>query len=156
MSGPKLYLFRRSDAARTLQQNRERTVEAPAAIGVALVQRDQGSNRKVICMVGDGAAQYVIQGLWTAAQLKLPILFIVMRNVEYAILKSFAEQQETPRIPGLNLPGIDSVKLAEGYGCSGYRVTDPGALAEALKDGLAKGGPYLIEIGIDPKVPPLI
>jgi benzoylformate decarboxylase len=128
----------------------------PAAIGVALVQRDQGSDRKVICIVGDGAAQYVIQGLWTAAQLRLPILFIVMRNVEYAILKSFAEQQKTPGVPGLNLPGIDSVKLAEGYGCSGHRVTDPGALAGALKDGLAKAGPHLIEIGIDPKVPPLI
>jgi benzoylformate decarboxylase len=128
----------------------------PAAVGIALAQRDQRSNRKVICIVGDGAAQYVIQGLWTAAQLKLPILFVLMRNVEYAILKSFANEQKTPGVPGLDLPGIDSVKLAEGYGCSGDRVADPAALTSALEKGLSMDSPYLLEIGIDPNVPPLI
>jgi len=128
----------------------------PAAIGVALLERDRGSTRKVICILGDGAAQYVIQGLWTAAQLKLPILFIVLRNHEYAILKSFAEQQETPRVPGLDLPGIDCVKLAQGYGCSADRVMESSALTDALREGLNNASPHVLEVAIDPKVPPLI
>jgi benzoylformate decarboxylase len=128
----------------------------PAAVGVALFERDAGTNRKVICIVGDGAAQYVIQGLWTAAQLKLPILFILVRNVEYAILKSFAEEQHTPAVPGLDLPGIDSVKLAEGYGCTAGRVSAPATLAEALKAALRVTGPHLLEVLIDPKAPPLL
>jgi benzoylformate decarboxylase len=128
----------------------------PAAVGVALAERDRGSGRKVICLLGDGAAQYVIQGLWNAAQLALPILFIVLRNGEYAILKSFAELKQTPRVPGLDLPGIDCVHLADGYGCAAGRVAAPPALADALRDGLGRAAPYLLEVLIDPGVPPLI
>jgi benzoylformate decarboxylase len=128
----------------------------PAAVGVALLERDRSSTRKVICILGDGAAQYVIQGLWTAAQLKLPILFIVLRNREYAILKSFAEQQGTPRVPGLDLPGIDCVKLAQGYGCTANRVNESSSLTDALREGLTEAGPHVIEVAIDPKVPPLL
>jgi benzoylformate decarboxylase len=127
----------------------------PAAIGVALAQRDAGADRKVIGIVGDGAAQYVIQGLWTAAQLDLPILYIVVRNVEYAILKSFAEQLKTPKVRGLDLPGIDCVKLAEGYGCTAERIDDLAALAGALTQGLKRTSPHLIEVIVDPKVPSL-
>lgn len=127
----------------------------PAAVGVALAQKDAGSARKVISIVGDGAAQYVIQGLWTAAQLDLPILYVIVRNGEYAILKSFADQQETPRVPALNLPGIDCVKLAEGYGCTAERVSDLVGLADVLKEGLTRTTPHLIEVIVDPKIPPL-
>ncbi|MDB5917737.1 MAG: benzoylformate decarboxylase [Massilia sp.] len=128
----------------------------PAAAGVALAERDRGSGRKVICLLGDGAAQYTIQGLWNAARLRLPILFVVLRNREYAILKSFAEMEETPAVPGLDLPGLDCVRLAEGYGCAAGRVDDPEALADALRDGLARAGPYLLEVAIDAEVPPLL
>jgi benzoylformate decarboxylase len=128
----------------------------PAAVGVALAERDRGSARKVICLLGDGAAQYTIQGLWNAAQLGLPILFVVLRNREYAILKSFAEMEETPEVPGLDLPGLDCVRLAEGYGCAAGRVDDPAALADALRDGLGRRTPYLLEVLIDPEVPPLL
>jgi benzoylformate decarboxylase len=136
----------------------------PAAVGVALAERDRGTGtgtgngtaRKVICLLGDGSAQYTIQGLWNAAQLGLPILFVVLRNREYAILKSFAEKEETPRVPGLDLPGIDCVRLAEGYGCAAGRVDDPAALADALRDGLKRATPYLLEVLIDPEVPPLL
>lgn len=127
----------------------------PAAAGIALAQADAGSARKVICIVGDGAAQYVIQSLWTAAQLKLPILYLIVRNSEYAILKAFGEELKTPAVPGLNLPGIDCVKLAEGYGCTAERVSDLAALEHVLSKGLKCTGPHLIEVVVDPEVPPL-
>lgn len=128
----------------------------PAAVGVAMAQRDNGSDRKVVCIVGDGSAQYVIQSLWTAAQQELPILFVVLRNGEYAILKSFARQQDTPQIPGLDLPGIDCVQLAGGYGCAASRVSDPSALPGALAAAMADQRPHLLEVTIDPSIPPLI
>jgi benzoylformate decarboxylase len=128
----------------------------PAAAGIALAERERGSQRKVICIVGDGAAQYAIQGLWSAAQHGLPILYIVPRNGEYAILKAFARQEQTPQVPGLDLPGIDCVRLAEGYGCEAGRVTAPAELEQAIRAALAKNGPYLLEVAIDPKVPPLL
>jgi benzoylformate decarboxylase len=128
----------------------------PAAVGVALAERDKGTHRKVIDFVGDGAANYVIQALWTAVQHELPILFIISRNGAYNILKAFAHQLDTPGVPGLDLPGLDFVSLAKGYGLSAERVWDPGNLPTALRNGMLLKVPHLIEVEIDPTVPPLI
>lgn len=128
----------------------------PAAVGVALAERDKGSHRKVIDIVGDGAANYVIQALWTAAQHELPILFIVPRNGAYNILKAFAHQLDTPGVPGLDLPGLDFVSLAKGYGVTAERISAPADLETALRHGMTSGMPHLIEVEIDPTVPALI
>ncbi|SHH41407.1 benzoylformate decarboxylase [Bradyrhizobium erythrophlei] len=128
----------------------------PAAVGVALAERDKGSNRKIVNIVGDGAANYVIQALWTAVQHKLPVVFVIPRNGAYNILKAFAHQLDTPGVPGLDLPGLDFVSLAAGYGCSGERVSEHDALSDALRRGMSAKGPHLIEVEIDPTVPPLI
>jgi benzoylformate decarboxylase len=128
----------------------------PAAVGVALAERDEGTNRKVICIVGDGAANYVIQSIWTATQHDLPILFVVVRNGAYNILKSFADLLETPGVPGLDLPGLDFLGLAQGYGCTSERVTSADALQEVIKRGMDTDRPHLVEVLIDATVPPLI
>lgn len=128
----------------------------PAAVGVALAERDEGTNRKVICIVGDGAANYVIQAIWTAVQQDLPILFVIPRNGAYNILKSFAELLETPGVPGLDLPGLDFVALAQGYGCGGERIASLDDLEEALRCGVRRGRAHLIEVEIDATVPALI
>jgi len=128
----------------------------PEAGGVALAERDTGSNRKVICIVGDGVAQYVIQSLWTAAQHKLPVFYIVTRNHAYNILKSFSEYLVAPEVPGFDLPGIDSVLLANGYGCEGAYVSDPLELENAIRKGLESTTPYVLQIEVDGTVPPLL
>ncbi|MCL2533166.1 MAG: benzoylformate decarboxylase, partial [Nocardiaceae bacterium] len=60
----------------------------PGAVGVALGDRARGVERTVIATIGDGSFEYSIQAIWTAAQHKLPVVFVVLRNGEYAILKS--------------------------------------------------------------------
>jgi benzoylformate decarboxylase len=129
----------------------------PAACGVALAERDLGTNRKVISLQGDGATQYVIQAFWNAAQLKLPILFIIFRNHEYCILKSFSEYLVAPNVPGFDLPGIDTVQLAKGYGCNGDYVSNPAELEAAIEKGLAaKDHPYVLQVEVDATVPALL
>lgn len=128
----------------------------PAAVGVALAELDEATNRKVICIVGDGSANYVIQALWSAAQHSLPILFVIVRNGAYNILKSFANLLETPAVPGLDLPGLDFVALAEGYGCAGERVTSPSDLHDVLKRAMEAERPVVVEVVVDATVPPLI
>ena len=128
----------------------------PAAVGYALGERDTGRNRPVLCILGDGAANYSIQALYTAAQHKLPVIFLVLNNGEYGILKSFAEQQGTPGVPGMDLPGLDFMALAQGYGCAAVRVQTTDALAEALKAALKYPGPTVVEALITPAVPPLL
>jgi benzoylformate decarboxylase len=128
----------------------------PASVGIALAERDTGRNRPVIMIVGDGSFQYSFQSIWTAAQLHLPILIVVLRNEEYCILKSFAVLEKTSGVPGLDLPGIDLVSLAKGYGCDALRLDDLYAIKRAAREAWTKSKPTVLEIPISPQVPPLI
>ena len=128
----------------------------PAAVGIALAERQSGRKRPVVAVIGDGSFQYASQALWTAAQLELPVVFVVPRNGEYAILKSFAKLEETPGVPGLDLPGIDIALIARGYGCTAVDVSSPMAAREAFRDALSKPGPTVIVATIDPSVPALL
>lgn len=130
--------------------------DLPAAVGIALGERDTGRKRPVIAIIGDGSFQYSVQSIWTAAQSKLPIVFIVLRNGQYGILKSFAVLEETPGVPGLDIPGIDIVSLAKGYGCAAERIADLDALKARVTAGFAGDGPVVIEVPISPDIPPLI
>jgi benzoylformate decarboxylase len=56
-------------------------------------------------------------------------------------------------VPGLDLPGIDFVQLAQGMGCDARRVTTSAELAPALQRGLAHHGVSLIEVMVDSAVP---
>jgi benzoylformate decarboxylase len=44
-------------------------------------------DRPVVAVVGDGSAMYTIQSLWTAARYQIPILYIILSNRSYRILK---------------------------------------------------------------------
>ncbi len=128
----------------------------PASVGIAMGERDTGRNRPVMAVIGDGSFQYTVQSIWTAAQHELPITIVVPDNQQYTILKSFAEQEETPGVPGLNLPGIDVIKLAEGYGVSAVRVKTQDDIAAALADAAGSAGPSVIVVPINREVPELL
>jgi benzoylformate decarboxylase len=130
--------------------------DLPASVGIALAERDSGRNRPVIAIMGDGSSQYSIQALWNAAQLRLPMLIVIMRNEEYAILKSFANLLQTPGVPGLDLPSMDFVSIAKGYGCDTARVEDIDALKEAAAKAWTKDVPTVLEVPFSRQVPPLI
>ncbi len=79
----------------------------PAAIGVQLAQ----PSRPVVCVIGEGSAQYAIQSLWTAAAYEVPVTFLVLRNDEYAILKWFGMLEDIVGAPG---PGPPGARLRRG------------------------------------------
>lgn len=123
----------------------------PAAVGVALGDRARGVSRPVIGLIGDGSFQYSVQAIWTAAQHRLPIVYVVMRNHEYSILKSFAELEETPGVPGLDLPGIDITSLARGYGCRAVDVDTTEDLEREFTRALTAGTTTVIVIPTQPQ-----
>jgi benzoylformate decarboxylase len=117
----------------------------PTAVGLQLANPD----RKVVCPVGDGSVQYSIQALWSAVQYKAGVLFIVLRNGEYKALKSFCDFTKVGRnVPGMDLPGIDVVKIAQGYGMPAREVDRPEDLERALKEEFAANGPRLVSVNI--------
>jgi benzoylformate decarboxylase len=121
----------------------------PAAVGMALGR----PGVRTVCLIGDGSAMYSIQALWTAAQRKLPLTVVVINNAGYGAMRSFSQVMQVRNVPGLELPGIDFVRIAEGMGCDAVRVTKSSELAPALKRGLAHSGVSLIEVMVDSAVP---
>jgi benzoylformate decarboxylase len=121
----------------------------PAAVGTALGR----PGIRTVCLVGDGSAMYSIQALWTAAQRKLPLTVVVINNSGYGAMRSFSQVMQVRNVPGLDLPGIDFVRIAQGMGCDAVRVSTSSELAPALKRGLAHPGTSLIEVMVDSAVP---
>ncbi|CAM2185021.1 Benzoylformate decarboxylase [Burkholderia latens] len=108
----------------------------PAAVGVALARRGQ----RVIALIGDGSSLYSIQALWSAAQLKLPIAFVILNNRRYAALQDFAPVfgfGPGDPVQGTDLPDLDFVALAQGMRCRAVRVADAARLRATLTDVLA-------------------
>jgi benzoylformate decarboxylase len=121
----------------------------PASVGIALGCPE----RRTVCLIGDGSAMYSIQALWTAAQRKLPLTVVVINNGGYGAMRSFSQVMQVRNVPGLDLPGIDFVQIAQGLGCDAVRISKAAELVPALTRGLADHGVSLIEVMVDSAVP---
>lgn len=120
----------------------------PAAVGVALARQRLGRPGRVIGLIGDGSSMYSIQALYTAAQLALPITYLILNNRRYAALQEFApvfgfDAGEVPA--GTELPQLDFVALAQGQGMAAVRVRNADELTSALAGAMAQGSPSLVE-----------
>jgi benzoylformate decarboxylase len=126
----------------------------PGALGVKLAHPD----RPVVAVSGDGSAMYSIQALWTAAHHDLAVVFVILNNREYRILKHnmdtyrqrFGAKPERG-YPNMDLvsPDLGFVDLARGLGVEGMRVTRPGELRPALDRALGAGRPFLVDVAIE-------
>jgi benzoylformate decarboxylase len=126
----------------------------PGALGVKLAHPD----RPVVALSGDGSAMYSIQALWTAAHHDLAVVFLILNNREYRILKHNMDtyRQRFGAKPDRGYPNMDLVSpdlgfvdLARGMGVEGARVTKPNELRPALDKALGAGRPYLLDIAIE-------
>jgi benzoylformate decarboxylase len=116
-----------------------------AAVGVQLAQ----PQRPVVCVLGEGSAQYGITALWTAAAYRVPVTFLVLRNEEYMILKWFAEFEQVSGAPGLDLAGVDVAAIASAYGVPSQEVGSREELTEALRTTIAADdGPRLVQVPV--------
>jgi benzoylformate decarboxylase len=113
----------------------------PAAVGAQLATPD----RPVVAVSGDGGAQYGIHALYTAAQRRIPVTFLIMVNGEYGILKGFGGYLGADGVPGLDVGQLDYEALARGYGVPAIRVRSAADLTVALKEAVAAvDGPRMV------------
>jgi benzoylformate decarboxylase len=116
----------------------------PAAVGVALGRPD----RKVIGLIGDGSSMYSIQALWTAAELDVPVAFIIVNNHSYQALVEFGEHFNLTELPGTQLPHLDYCALARAQGIAALLVERCEQLDAALAAAFAATQPMLIEVRV--------
>jgi benzoylformate decarboxylase len=117
-----------------------------AAVGIQIAEPD----RPVVCVLGEGSIQYAVASFWTAVAYNAPVTFLVLRNEEYAILKWFAEIEQVTGSPGLDLPALESAKIAAGYGVESRTARTAGEVEAELAEALADPKPRLLEVPIAP------
>ncbi len=126
------------------------------AIGVAVAQ----DKRPVLCLSGDGSSMYSIQALWTAAHHDLPIVFVILANREYRVLKHNIDAYRTrfdvkSNKPYMHMdltgPALGFVELAKGMGIAGTHVTNADDIKAAVAAAFKSGKPHLLEIEIEGK-----
>lgn len=118
----------------------------PAAVGIALARPEL----TVVATIGDGSANYGITALWTAAQRRSRVVFVIVNNGTYGALRRFAAAMNATNSPGLDVPGIDFVQLAQGYGVPASRTANRDEFDEAYRNALAAEGPVLIDARVLP------
>jgi benzoylformate decarboxylase len=105
--------------------------------------------RPVVAVLGDGAAMYTIQSLWSAARYGVGVLLIVMSNRRYAVMDGLAERAGG-RGPWPSLEQIDVLGLATAFGCPARRIETHDELLATLGEVIPKlrdrAEPLLLEM----------
>lgn len=123
----------------------------PAAVGVSLAR----GRSPVVCLIGDGGAMYAPQALWSALREDAPVVFVVLDNREYGLLKEQARLQGLPKAAkgqflAMDMdPRLNFCALATSMGVSSTRAGSAAALGEAVQAAIARGAPTLIHATLD-------
>jgi benzoylformate decarboxylase len=130
----------------------------PAAIGVKLALPD----RPVVALIGDGSAMYTFQALWTAARERIGVVFVILNNTSYRILKQRVHAlrghaAQTDVYVGMELdnPPIDFVALARALGIAAERARTVAETTDLIAKALADAAPMLIDVTLDRAFKPL-
>jgi benzoylformate decarboxylase len=143
----------RSTAAKQYFHNRGGALGwgMPAAVGVSLA-RDKAP---VLCLVGDGSALYSPQALWSAVHERTPVVFVILNNAEYGILKDFMLNQpqynaQKHGFLAMDIcdPKVDFQALARSMGVAAQKVTSKAEISGMVEAALASGKSHLIEIPV--------
>lgn len=116
----------------------------PAAIGAAIAR----PNHKVVALIGDGGAQMTAEELMVAAELKLPVAFIVFNNGELGLVKRMQEEFVGGRYFATELRNPNFVKLAQAYGIRGMRISAAKNLESEIAKAIRYNGPVLVDVRI--------
>ena len=118
------------------------------AVGIQLAL----PGRPVVAVIGDGSAMYSIQALWTAANAKLPITYVICNNGGYRIIKERLKSfHGVESFTGMEFrdPPIDFTALARSMGVAAVQISDPQGIGPAIVESTRRAGPTLLDVVVD-------
>jgi acetolactate synthase-1/2/3 large subunit len=123
-----------------------------ASVGMSLGNR----NSPVVCFTGDGCFLMSGQEITVAVAERLPVIFVVLNDQAYGMIKHAHHLTGTENID-LSIPPVDFSMMAESVGAMAYTIRHDKDLAEVDFQAMCKrNGPTLLDVHIDPEeTPPL-
>jgi acetolactate synthase I/II/III large subunit len=112
------------------------------AVGAALA----GAEAKTVALVGDGGAMVDLGELATAAETRADIVFVLMNDRGYGVIRNIQDAQFGGRRHYADLHTPDFKLLAAAFGIAHQRVSCADDFAPALHRALDASGPQLVEV----------
>lgn len=128
----------------------------PAAIGARLAQ----PKPPVVAVEGDGSLMMNSVELSTAAQLKLPLVVLLLNNKGWVSIRDLqirSFRKRTIATEFVNKDGseyqVDFEKLVGAYGAGYHRATTPEELRRSLAEAVSSEGPVVVEAEVERRFP---
>ncbi|MFD7816747.1 thiamine pyrophosphate-binding protein [Streptomyces sp. NPDC059785] len=114
-----------------------------AAVGRALAE----PGRPVVAVLGDGCALFGLQGLWSAARTRVPVLFVVMNNGAYRTLQdTYQAIGGHGSCPGTELGSLDFTRAAGFFGVDAVRAKSAHHVRELVAGAAELTRPLLVDV----------
>jgi len=122
--------------------------DIPAAIGAKVAKPEN----KVVAVMGDFGFTFLVEELAVAAKYGLPVIVVILNNAYLSLIRQnqkYAYQYEHEVSMDENHEVMDYMKVAEGFGGAGEKVTKPGDIAKAFERAAKSKIPYVIDIIVE-------
>lgn len=119
--------------------------EYPTALGAKVARPD----RPVVATIGDGGFLFNTQEMATAVQHGINVVAVVFNDGAYGNVARDMDEVWGGEF-GTELRNPDLLKLADAYGMTGMRASDPSAVGRMVADAIQLDRPVLIEVPVGP------
>jgi len=117
----------------------------PAGFGAKLAKPDQ----EVVAFIGDGGFQMTIQELGMCSQWNVGLKIVLLDNEYLGMVRQWQQLFFEKRYSSVSLQNPDFLKIAEGFGVAGRKITDPKDLKAGVAEMLAHDGPFLLHVMVE-------
>jgi acetolactate synthase-1/2/3 large subunit len=118
----------------------------PAAVGVQVAHPEA----LVIDIAGEASILMNIQEMSTICQYRLPVKAFIINNQYMGMVRQWQELLHGARYSESYTAALpDFVKLAEAFGATGRRVTDPAELDDAIRFMIEEPGAVVLDVAVD-------
>lgn len=165
VAGKAIWWVRDITLSNTMWGNREPALDHPRAgvhalgggigqglamgIGAAVADAQHGLGRKTLALCGDGGFMLNVGELACAAQERANVLFIVMNDQRYGVIRNIQDDIYGSRHCYVDLHTPDFAQFCASMRVPHWRLSDPAATAATLREAMAVQGPAVVEVDMD-------
>ncbi len=165
VAGKAIWWVRDITLSNTMWGNREPALDHPRAgvhalgggigqglamgIGAAVADAQHGLGRKTLALCGDGGFMLNVGELACAAQERANVLFIVMNDQRYGVIRNIQDDIYGSRHCYVDLHTPDFAQFCASMRVPHWRLSDPAATAATLREAMAVQGPAVLEVDMD-------
>lgn len=117
----------------------------PAAFGAKVAN----SEKQVVAFIGDGGFQMTIQELGMCAQWNVGVKIVLLDNNFLGMVRQWQQLFFDKRYSFVELQNPDFIKIAEGFGVKGKKISNPDDLEASIAEMLAYEGPFLLHVLVE-------